>query len=56
MIDNVPTKSGARMNALDTNTHTVYLSTADFGPKVNGERRPPMIPGSFQVLVVKKSL
>jgi DNA-binding beta-propeller fold protein YncE len=56
VIDNVPTKSGARTNALDTKTHTVYLSTADFGTKVNGERRPPMIPGSFQVLVVKRSL
>ncbi len=54
VIDNVPTKKGARTNALDTHTHTVYLSTADFGPKATGERRPPMIPGSFQVLVVKK--
>ena len=54
VIDNVPTKRGARTNALDIHTHTVYLPTADFGPKASGERRPPMIPGSFQVLVVKR--
>lgn len=54
VIDNVPTKRGARTNALDIHTHTIYLPTADFGPKASGERRPPMIPGSFQVLVVKR--
>jgi len=54
VIDNVPTKRGARTNALDVHTHAIYLPTADFGPAVNGERRPPMIPGSFQVLVVKR--
>ncbi len=54
VIDNVPTKKGARTNCLDHSTHTLYLPTADFGAAVKGERRPPMIPGSFQVLVVKK--
>jgi len=54
VIDNVPTKKGARTNCLDLSTHALYLPTADFGAAVQGERRPPMIAGSFQVLVVKK--
>lgn len=49
---NVPTKQGARTLAVDTKTNTIYLPTANFGPST-GNGRPPMIPGSFQVLVVK---
>ncbi len=54
VIENVPTKRGARTLAVDPATNTVYLPTADFGAPVAGQRRPPMIPGSFQVLVVKR--
>lgn len=54
VVENVPTKRGARTLALDPLTHTVYLPTSNFKPAEKGERRPPMIPGSFQVLVVKK--
>ncbi len=54
ILDNVTTKRGARTLTVDPATHTVYLPTADFGAPVSGQRRPPMIPGSFQVLVVKK--
>lgn len=54
VVENVPTKRGARTIAVDRETHIVYLPTANFKPVENGERRPPMVPGSFQVLVVKK--
>jgi YVTN family beta-propeller protein len=54
VIDNVPTKKGARTIALDEKTHLVYLPTADFGDPVEGEKRPPMVPGTFQVLMVRK--
>ena len=54
VVENVSTKKGARTLAVDHETHTVYLPTANFKPAENGERRPPMVPGSFQVLVVKK--
>jgi len=54
VIDNVPTKAGARTIALDEKTHIVYLPTADFGDPVAGEKRPPMVPGTFQVLMVRK--
>jgi len=49
----VPTARGARTMALDTDTKAVYLVTAQFGEKGPNDRRPPMIPGTFQLLVVK---
>lgn len=54
LLENVPTKRGARTMALDLKTHTVYLSTSEFGAPKAGQRRPPMIPGTFQVLVVSR--
>ena len=39
--------------ALDTDTNSVYLVTAQFGEKGPNDRRPPMIPGTFELLVVK---
>ncbi len=53
VVENVPTKSGARTICIDTKSHTLYLPTADFGAPVAGARRPPMVPGTFKVLVVK---
>ena len=53
VIDNVPTKRSARTCAVDSRTHTVYLSAADTQPGAPGER-PKMIPGTFGVLVVSK--
>ena len=52
VVANVPTKRGARTLAVDTKSNTVYLPTADFSAST-GNGRPPMIPGTFQVLVVK---
>lgn len=54
VVENVVTKRGARTLAIDYTTHIVYLPTAIFKPVENGERRPPIVPGSFQVLVFKK--
>lgn len=53
VVANVPTKKGARTCTVDTKTNTVYLPTAEFGTAAAGERRAPMIPGTFQVVVVK---
>ena len=54
---NVDTKRGARTHTLDPGTHTVYTVTADFGtpPQATADNprpRPPMVPGSFTLLVV----
>ena len=54
VIKNLPTKRGARTLSVDGKSHSIYLPTADFGTPAAGERRPPMIPGTFQVLVVKQ--
>lgn len=53
----VATRTGARTVALDPATHRAYLPTAQFGPKPAGgeDARPPMVPGSFEVLVVGAS-
>jgi len=45
------TERGARTMALDPKTHRIYLPTAKFGPRVEGQRRPPMIPGTLRLLV-----
>ena len=57
VAENVPIKKGARTLALDSQTHNVFVVTADFGPRPaptadNPRARPPMIPDSFVVLVV----
>lgn len=48
---NVATARGARTMVLDPSTHNIYLATADFGPSTEGQRRPPIKPGSFAILV-----
>lgn len=57
VVQNVPTRRGARTMALDPATHHVFLVTARFGPvpaaPAGGARqRPPMLPGTFEVLEV----
>ena len=54
----VATQRSARTMTVDERTHRVYLSAAEFGPApaaAPGQRpqRPPMVPGSFAVLVVE---
>ena len=50
---NLPTKKSARTLTINESLHTIYLPAADFGVAAPGERRAPVIPGTFQVLVVK---
>jgi DNA-binding beta-propeller fold protein YncE len=50
----VHTQRGARTMALDVKTHTLYMPTADFQPNSQNERRPPMIDGTFKILVVSR--
>lgn len=51
--ETVKTEFGAKTMALDTKTHNLYVSTADFAPpeagKANARRRP--IPGTFHLLI-----
>ena len=57
VLEQVPTKRGARTMALDPTTHRIYLPTAEYGPapaptKEVPRPRPPMLPDSFQFVVV----
>lgn len=57
VLATVPTQRAARTMALDTKTHRIFAATAQFGepPAPTAERprpRPPMVPGSFEILVL----
>ncbi len=54
VVENIPTKRGARTIALDKTTHMIYLPTAEFEPLETGQKRPKMKAGSFQVLMIGK--
>jgi len=57
VVDNVPTKRGARTICIDEKTHTLFLPTADYEPlpaDAPKNARPKMVVGSFQVLVLSK--
>jgi DNA-binding beta-propeller fold protein YncE len=55
----VPTMTGARTIAVDPKSHRVYTVGARFGPMPaaaagsTGRRRPPMVPGSFTLVVLE---
>ena len=58
-VESVPTVRGARTMALDPRTHRIYLSSARYGatPAATAAQprpRPPVVPGSFTVLVVSR--
>ncbi len=59
VAETVTTQRGARTLALDERTGTVYTVTAEFGPAPapTADRprpRPPMLPGTFTLLVVER--
>lgn len=55
VVENMPTKKGARTITLDKATHLLYLPTADFEPAdPNQKGRPKILPGTFQILVIGK--
>ena len=57
--DTVQTERGARTMTVDPKSHRVYLLAAEYGPApaaAAGQKkgRPPILPGTFHVLVVGK--
>ncbi len=58
VVQTVTTLPGARTLGLDPRTHTVYTVSAKFGPapQASGERRrrPPMIPGTFELMEITR--
>jgi len=59
VIENVTTLRRARTMALDATTHQVYTVSAEFGttPAPTAEQprpRPPMVPGTFTLLILSR--
>jgi len=57
-LGDAPTQRGSRTMAYDTKTHRAYLAAAEYGqapaPQPGARpARPPMVPGSFSVIVVE---
>ena len=50
--ETVPTARGARTIAVDPKSHHLFLATAQFGPPVEGQRRPPIVEETFELLEV----
>ena len=50
--ETVPTARGARTIAADPKSHHLFLPTAQFGPPVEGQRRPQVVEGTFELLEV----
>lgn len=46
---------GARTMGIDSDTHAIYLPTAEFEPPKPGDRRPETKPGTFMIIVVAQS-
>lgn len=59
VVENLPTRRGARTMAMDPDGSRVYVVTADFGPRPaataeNPRPRPAILPGSFTVIAIGK--
>ncbi len=56
VIENVPTPQGSRNMGLDPTNHRIFVVSAKFGPPpTTGRRRPPVLPGSFALLVIERA-
>jgi YVTN family beta-propeller protein len=59
VVQDVATKRGARTMAFEADGSRLYTVTAEFGPRPaataeNPRPRPPMVPGTFEVIVVSR--
>jgi len=61
VVENLQTAVGARNMGLDPTTHRLYIVSAKFVPvpaestAANPRRRPPVLPGSFMMMVVERT-
>jgi YVTN family beta-propeller protein len=59
VIQNLPTKRGARTMAMDPDGQRLFVATAEFGPRPaptadHPHPRPAIVPGSFEVIAIGK--
>lgn len=56
VAENVTTPAGSRNMGLDPTNHRVFIVSGKFGPVPAGGRRGPVLPGSFQLMVIEREL
>ncbi len=54
VIQPLATVQSSRNMGLDPTNHRIFLAAAKFGPLAAGFRRRPVLPGSFNMLVVER--
>jgi hypothetical protein len=60
VLQTVPTMAGAGTMELDQATHRLYTVSAKLGPRPsaptpdNPQRRPPVMPGTFSLIVLER--
>lgn len=54
-VETIQTVASARTMALDPDRHIIYLAAAKAGPAVAGQRRAPMLPDTFEIVVVART-
>ncbi len=54
VVENIPTPMRARNMGLDPANHRIFIVSAKFGAQPSGGRgRPPMLPGTFTLMVIE---
>jgi DNA-binding beta-propeller fold protein YncE len=54
VAETVQTQPGSRNMGLDPTNHRIYIVGAKFGPVPEGRGRPPVLPGTFSMMVVEQ--
>ena len=57
-MQNLATAPGSRNMGLDPTTHRIFVVSAKFGPAPEGAGGPgrgPVLPGTFQLLVIERA-
>lgn len=52
VLQTLPTRKGARTMTYDPGTDRIYVMSAEYGAKIAGAKRPPVLPDTFTVLVL----
>ena len=56
VVQTLTTAPGSRNMGLDPTNHRIFVAAAKFGPApANGRGRGPLVPGSFNLLVIERS-
>ena len=55
VVQTVETPQGSRNMGLDPANHRIFVAAAKFGEAAGGRGRRPVLPGTFEVLVIEKA-